>query len=388
VIYPDGSCLACEIPQYGSPGEVAFTSDPTIMTAVEPFPQGESPEALVEFGVDGLPRKVLLSGALSDPVWSSHGELAVVKGGWIWLGHPGKLRRLTPGSAPSWSPDGTQIVFDRRGWLLIVRVHGRSLRRLVRGTAPAWSPEGRRIAFFGKGHRLSVVRANGGRVRHVGKMTGRTVDWQPLPAKPPASCLTPPEYTVAASSNTAILSVAKLAEPSSPQISGVGSLEAMGCLRADGRERMLASLEGGVEEAEVAGTYAALAIHFTYGGYNQPEVHASEVKLFDLQTAQSALGGETVDCLSTGTCGIDHLVLGSDAVSAVHTIVEGFDANGAVCSCTVEKIQASDSTGRNNMLDSVTEPEGSPTALTNLTLTRDTLTWEHDGSPRSAQLQP
>jgi hypothetical protein len=32
-------------------------------------------------------------------------------------------------------------------------------------------------------------------------------------------------------------------------------------------------------------------------------------------------------------------------------------------------------------LDSITEPAGTPTALTNLTVTGDTLTWEHNGNP-------
>lgn len=84
---------------------------------------------------------------------------------------------------------------------------------------------------------------------------------------------------------------------------------------------------------------------------------------------------------------MDTLVVGSDAVSAVHTTVKGQDMNGNTCTCTVEQIQASDSTGV-HALDIVTAPDGSPPALTNLILTGDTLTWNNDGSPRSAQLQP
>lgn len=78
---------------------------------------------------------------------------------------------------------------------------------------------------------------------------------------------------------------------------------------------------------------------------------------------------------------MDTLVVGSDAVSAVHTTVSD---NGSTS--TVEQIQASDGTGV-HALDSITRPDGSPPALTNLTLTGDTLTWQHNGSPRSAQLQ-
>jgi hypothetical protein len=166
----------------------------------------------------------------------------------------------------------------------------------------------------------------------------------------------------------------------------------MGCLRSDGRERLLASwVANSVDAAAVVGTYAALAIHFSYVS-GHVEYDASEVNLFNLQTGKPpsptlALGGR-VDCPSAGSCGIDQLVLGSDAVSAVHTTEEGFDANGAVCSCIVEKIVASDRTGTNNTLDSATEPDGSPTVLTNLTLSGDTLTWKDNGELRSGQLQP
>lgn len=160
VMYPDGSCLNCG---FGAGGvDPAFTSDPTLLTTVSPPPlSGNS--GLFEYGIDGLVRnpQALVPGAMSDPVWSSRGELAVVRGGWIWVGSPGSLRRLTRGRAPSWSPDGGRIVLDRRGWVMIARLRGRLVRRLVRGSAPAWSPDGRWIAFFDKRHRLSVVRPSG-----------------------------------------------------------------------------------------------------------------------------------------------------------------------------------------------------------------------------------
>jgi hypothetical protein len=56
------------------------------------------------------------------------------------------------------------------------------------------------------------------------------------------------------------------------------------------------------------------------------------------------------------------------------------------CTCTVEQIQASDKTGVHT-LDSATELDGSPPQLTGLSLTGDTLNWNHDGVPRSAQLE-
>jgi hypothetical protein len=409
VIYPDGSCLNCQsFPQSSPPfpSDAAFTNNPTLLTAVMPPPSTLAPPGetgLYEFGVDGTWRKYvqpLVSGPVSDPVWSSRGELAVVEGGWVWVGRPAKLRRLTRGSAPSWSPDGRHIVFVRRGWVMIVRLRGRLVRRLVRGTAPAWSPDGRWVAFFDKRHRLGIVRARGGRVRRVGTVTGVMVDWQPLTVKPPAACQTPPGSTVIASSDTATVSLTSGQKPTPP--AGVGSeptWAAMGCLTADGRERWLVSGGPGygfsstLTDAAVAGNYAALAMS-TGIGKCEPECGAfSGVGLFDLRTGASVpgRGGEGVSCRSytEGSCdtSIDQLVLGPDAVSAAHTTLEGADTSDNPCTCTVEQIQASDST-RVHTLDTVTEPEGSPRELTNLILTGDTLTWEHNGSPRSAQLQP
>jgi hypothetical protein len=217
MIYSDGSCLDCGTDDFyglAAAGAPAFTGDPTLFTAVmSPLFPGASPlgpaAGLAEFSIDGLLRmsQPLVSGAVSDPAWSSGGELAVVRGGWIWVGRPGKLRRLTPGTAPSWSPGGKQIVFERKGWVLIVRVRGGSARRLVQGTAPAWSPDYRWIAFFGKSHRLNVIPAGGGRARHVGGVTGSTVDWQPLPVRPPAPCLSPTGSRVIANGDTGVVSV-------------------------------------------------------------------------------------------------------------------------------------------------------------------------------------
>lgn len=394
VIYPDGSCLDCLEPFDGW-ADAVFTSNPTLLTAVTVPPDNRA--ALVEYGVDGLRRSVLLSGAVSDPVWSSRGELALVRGGWIWVGSPRTLRRVARGSAPSWSPDGSQIVFDRRGWLMLGAVHGRSFRRLVRGSAPAWSPGGRSIAFFDRRHRLSLVPAAGGRVHKVGGVAGLTVDWQPLPATPPARCLTPPGSTVVASSDSAIITASAGQSPYYPY--PAGSAE-MSCLRADGRERLLSSdtqfrYSTGVGPTEVAlaAPYAAFA-GTAFNSHDQTMVSSANV--FDLRTGLrvSDRGGEGSMCLdqSSPPCAssIDQLVLGSDAVSAVHTTVRDATCEPVQapnCSDTVEQIQASDRTGVHTV-DSVSEPDGAPAALTNLALSGDTLTWDDTGAQRSAQLQP
>jgi Tol biopolymer transport system component len=69
------------------------------------------------------------------------------------------IRRLTTEPAgdevdPSWSPDGSRIVFaaQRDGWsrLVVIGADGSGARLLTAGTwnaSPAWSPDGERIAF-------------------------------------------------------------------------------------------------------------------------------------------------------------------------------------------------------------------------------------------------
>jgi hypothetical protein len=365
------------------------------MTTVDRF-DGTSYEALVEYGIDGLQRRVLLTGKASDPVWSSRGELAVVRGGWIWVGSPAKLRRVIRGSAPSWSPGGRRIVFVSGGWLMLGIASGARFRRLVPGAAPAWSPDGGSIAFFDKRHRLSVVSVTGGRVRRVGRVVGSTVDWQPLPAAPPAPCVAPPGSTVLASTHTAIITTSSGLTPNYPY--APGSAE-MGCRRANGRERLLSSLlypsyetAGAFSGIALAGPYAAFAGN-TFNSHDQTWI--SFVTLYDLRTGQHVpdRGGEGFDCQATGSppcTTVDQLVLGSDGVTAVHATES--DANCWIaqnpnCAYTIEQIQASDSTGVHT-LDSATEPDGSPPALTDLALTGDTLTWEDNGTQHPAQLQP
>jgi hypothetical protein len=160
----------------------------------------------------------------------------------------------------------------------------------------------------------------------------------------------------------------------------------MGCLTADGRERVLVTAEdpfARVGQTAVAGNYAALDV----GGCKPGLIASGDVLVFDLRTGGQVLdrGGESPlsHPASCDGSGIDQLVLGNDAVTAVHITIR--DDNG--CTCTTEKIQASDRTGVST-LDTSTEPDGSPPALTNLALMGDTLTWEHNGTARSAQLQP
>ncbi len=73
------------------------------------------------------------------------------------------LTRLTDGDdyAPSWSPDGTRILFQRfkgvRSFLWVMDADGSNLAPLGKeGFGPSWSPDGTRIAF-GDGPRFRLT---------------------------------------------------------------------------------------------------------------------------------------------------------------------------------------------------------------------------------------
>jgi Tol biopolymer transport system component len=104
------------------------------------------------------------------------------------------------GLSPAWSPDGTRLAFvsfddanapacpaascPPSGELYVIGADGSDLRRLTRSKAddehPSWSPDGSRIAFASgfdvrsQGHApwLMVIRASGGRVTRIGRVSG------------------------------------------------------------------------------------------------------------------------------------------------------------------------------------------------------------------------
>jgi hypothetical protein len=305
LIYPDGSCLNC---QMGGAGTPAFTNNSALVTF-------ESQGALLEDAIDGIRKATILNGTASDAVWSANGQLALVRGGSVLTGTPPHLRRLGAGSSPSWSPGGAQIAIVRKGWVYVVGVHGRTkLRRLVKGSAPAWSPDGKSIAFIGPGHELKIIPAGGGRARWVSRVRGDSVDWQPVPKTPPAPCTPPPGAKVLASSSSAVVTTD----------SNSTDTAAMGCLLATGEARWLerfTNSEGSgtnVGPAAVGGDYAAVVNDYEDDKYDMGN---DTVAVFDLSTGAAVpdRGGESIDC-SEESCdiGIDQVVVGSGGTSAAH----------------------------------------------------------------------
>jgi len=384
LITTDGRCVNC---QFGSAASPAFLPDGTEVT----FGSGGR---LREDGIDGLAEPTVLDRGVADAVWSATGELAVVRAGSVWIGRPGRLRRLGSGSEPSWSPDSAQLAIVRDGWVTIVQSDGKA-RRLARGSSPAFAPDGRSIAYLDPRHALWIVSLAGGRSDRVDRVLGRSVDWQPVPDKPPV-CVAPPASTVIVHSAVGLVTERTVPSPVVAD-GGENSYAYMGCLLADGQERLLErftenSIDGAtsVSSAGIGGDYAVLVNHFDDGHYN---VYYDKAVEFDLRTATIARNDlpalfcpsfQSYDCET-----VDQIVVASDGAYAVHTqgpIICSSNGGGPVC--WRETIDAIERSGIHT-LDQLFDPQGTSTGpfLTGMALSSSTLTWEHAGSPRTAQLQ-
>jgi WD40-like Beta Propeller Repeat len=253
----------------------------------------------------GKPRR-LVRGLVRDAVWSVRGLVALVRGGWIWVGRPGrgKLWRLARGDSPSFSPDGARLAFARDGYVRIVAVRGRVQRRLVKGGSPTWSPDGRQIAYIGPGGAVEIVAVRGGRPHPVG---GSALDWQPLPALAGKMCEPPSGATVLASSREAVV-----------YSLGTGRPEVYGCLEALGRPRLVLRASPDpivrVIGVKLAGRFAAIETT----GTNQYAV-TKGATLYDLSSgAATPLGGvDTGEGPEGGPrSGFDSLALDSSGFAA------------------------------------------------------------------------
>jgi TolB protein len=101
-----------------------------------------------------------------EPTWSPDGTKIVFASRrdgrshiYVMSADGSRTRRLTSGkhddSAPAWSPDGRSIGFSRDNTLYVMTPTGRQLRRVTRTVGgeerePAWSPDGKWIAFVGR----------------------------------------------------------------------------------------------------------------------------------------------------------------------------------------------------------------------------------------------
>jgi Tol biopolymer transport system component len=100
---------------------------------------------------------------------------------------------------PSWSPDGRQIALDDGLHVIVLDSDGSDVHRLTSGTEPGWSSDGTEIAFsrlvtglcepWNQMSRIFAIRTDGSSERMVTPVGSRSwcdpddysPDWQPLP---------------------------------------------------------------------------------------------------------------------------------------------------------------------------------------------------------------
>jgi len=113
----------------------------------------------------------------------ANGQLALATGDlWLAGADGGAARALTRNPVAersvAWSPDGTQLAFERGGWLYALDLDSRGTRRLARGFEPSWSPDGGRLVFRGSGG-LYVARGDGAGRRRLRAGDARRPRWAP-----------------------------------------------------------------------------------------------------------------------------------------------------------------------------------------------------------------
>jgi len=187
-----------------APDESAFLAV-RLLDPADPAPPGKQRTGVFLLNRDGSERSLLAADATAAD-WCADGRVVVAQHGGIRvleLTRPGGSRRLTRrrDAEPSCSPDSRRVAFTRRGAIWTIPLAGGRPRRLTPGYAPVWSPDGRQIAYLRKvrrhldeetflnriGLRRLVTRVvSDGYLESTDPYSDARVqdpDWQPLPPR-------------------------------------------------------------------------------------------------------------------------------------------------------------------------------------------------------------
>ena len=391
VIYPDGTCLACNIANtYTAP---TFTADGNVLALSAGIAYADTRLNEV-FGVDGTQLGRFLTGPWTAAAWSVNGRVALVRRVhrrdevFVTDNHQRDVSQLTQTGAdsPSWAPDRNTLAVAHSGVVELIDLHGRVIRRLARGGSPAYSPDGRSVAYVAPDGQLMVIAVRGGRPRSVGSLHGKSVDWQPVPSTPPPPCLAPTGSTVVASTPEAVIT---------SRTDRYHDTAYLACLRSANRLRYLGaafpsvntsptdSVMSQLGDFALAGDYVAFFYHYEEDYKGQPGLAlTTQITLTNLLTGQTT--AIPIDFpyyyVQVDPSIVTKLVLSPDGLLALETTWP--DPNGPGRD---ETVSALDSQGAHT-LDS--ETVTSSPGLADLALVGNEVMWTHDGQPRSATLQP
>jgi WD40-like Beta Propeller Repeat len=398
VIYPDGTCLACNV---GPSDTTGYTDTaPTFTTAgnvlAMALGNAQATTGFNEvFGVDGVQlRRGVPPGPALAAAWSVNGRVALVRRVhrrdevFVTDTHQRHVSQLTftGGGSPSWAPDGNTLAVNHLGVVELIDLHGHVIRRLAVGGSPAYAPDGRSVAYVALDGQLMVIGVGGGRPRPVGSVHGTSVDWQPVPATPPPVCRPPADSTVVASTPDAVITSRTYAETAY-----------LACLRSANRQRYLGeafNFYGGTDPTQsevsqlgdfaLAGDYVAFFYHYEldYKGQPQlppPTIQITLTNLLTDQTTAIPIDAPWYD-VQVDPSIVTKIALSPDGLLAWETTWPDPNVPGSD-----ETISALDRQGEHTLdSETVTTSPG----LADLMIAGNEVTWTHDGQPRSATLQP
>lgn len=155
-----------------------------------------APGGLWTMSSTGTQRKQLTkgNGDTLAPSWSPDGkqlvyvDLAAPHGSNYALyviGRDGTGQKRIVGGAkyqnnPAWAPSGKLIMFERGNTLWTVKPNGRGQKRVAAGESPSWSPDSKSVAFARNGN-LWTMKANGTGARKIADVPSSTagIAWSP-----------------------------------------------------------------------------------------------------------------------------------------------------------------------------------------------------------------
>jgi Tol biopolymer transport system component len=157
---------------------------------------------------DGSQGRQLTRNTVDDelPAWSpDHTRIAFARKArltgpsiWVMTASGRHQHRLGLGTHPSWSPNGSQLAFERDGVVYTMSDRGRGVRRITRGTKPVWAPRGRKIAFE-RGTKIYLANANTGAVRRLADRVSGLACAQYGEGDPAIATLSSPDWSPDAS---------------------------------------------------------------------------------------------------------------------------------------------------------------------------------------------